>query len=367
MINHTQYSTRKLTTLPCRRGGHPVLEKLITCITACFLFSGSFFKPALLAATPAPILGVPEIIAIIVELAAGQALDAWLNNNQDPRQDKTNASAVGAYYTAARYRMVETISPRSACPGGSSTTYQNIALSRQGNERHTDPTGDPIDELKKRARLSGWLKTIEVIDDQGNCASPGSWTVCGSSSTPYSALQTLANLQAIYDDPSLRLGNDLVDKTEQWNVGKFVVYSDYTFSTGALHRKLKEEGYYPAEMRYEKQAVHYFGGKLTGIGQKVKLDKRFNLRADRPDKRYFNLVGCSFVNRTVLLFEVCNCLHQWFCPYVGIENWPILRNWFRYATFGTFAALDPMTETCSLLQVWMVRPASGMSQQVRKW
>ena len=261
----------------------------------CVLVGGAF-QPKLLASkkVPVPILGVPEIIAIIVELAAGQALDIWLNSNRDPREDKTSAVAVGAYYTAARYRMVETVSPRSACPGGSSTTVQKIAKAQQGNERHTDPTGGPIDELKKRAKLSGWLKTIEVIDDQGNCAEPRSWTVCGSSSNPYSADQTLANLQAIYDDPSLRLGNVLVDKTEQWNVGKFVVYSDWSYSTAILHPKLRKEGHYLAEMYFEKQAVDYVGGKMTGVGQKTYKEKlTFPLRADRPDKIYLNLVGTN--------------------------------------------------------------------------
>ena len=321
----------KFTTPHFHLGKNQNFKRFTSCVTALIIFVGSFFQPQLTAASAAPILGTPEIIAIIVELAAGQALDSWLNSNRYPIEDNTSASAVGAYYTGARYRMREINSPGPACPGSSFTPFTRTAYASQANERHTDPQGNPIDELKKRANLSGWMKTIEIIDDQGNCAHPRQWSVGGTSETPCSAEATLAYLQSVYDDPSLRLGNVLVDKTESWKVGRFVVYSDYSYSTALLHPKLKRGGYYPAEMYFEKQDVDYLGGKMTGVGPIIEDKLSFSLRADRPDTHYFdNLVGLN--ERLMSAPDAFGGMERWVeelknvyeCAY---PNQPILH-WF---------------------------------------
>ena len=281
----------------------------LSCLIAICMFLASIFQPRLKAAGPAPLLTVPDVIAIIVELAAGTALDMWLDQNGDPRNDRSKAMAVGAYYTGANYQMMEKHTSGSACSGSDFAPYTTKSYAVHGNERHTDPKGGPIDQLKKRARLSGWLKTFEVIDDEGNCAYPYRWTVCGSSTNPYSSNETLANLQTLYDDTSLRLGIVLVDKTEKWNVSRFVIYSDYSYSTPALHPKLKEEGYYQTEFIWKKQRVDYSGGKLTGIGKELKHTQKFLLRADRPDSIYLNLVN---QNERLLSAPVA---------YGGVERW----------------------------------------------
>ena len=280
------------------------LKRVTSCMLILCLLAGGAFQPRLLAA---PIFGTPEIIAIIVELAAGNALDTWLNSRRDPRQDKTSAVAVGAFYTAATYRLRETVAPGSC--GATFAPYTNIKFASHGNERHTDPSGDPIEELEKRANLNGWLKTVEIVDDQGNCARPYKWTVCGNDEDPYSANQTLATVQAAFDDPTLRLGSVLVDKTEKWLVSRFVVESDWSCSTAILDPKLRQEGHYPAELRYKKQVVDYLGGKMTEVGQYLKLSKQFNFRADRPDKKYYNLVGTN--ERLVSVPEAFGGVERW--------------------------------------------------------
>ena len=120
------------------------------------MFLASIFQPRLRAAGPAPLLTVPDVIAIIVELAAGTALDMWLDQNGDPRNDRSEAMAVGAYYTGANYQMMEKHTPGSVSSGNAfappsmvSRIKSNKAASRGTNGIPT-PKAGPIDQLEKQ-------------------------------------------------------------------------------------------------------------------------------------------------------------------------------------------------------------------------
>lgn len=268
--------------------------------------AGTALQPSWNLALASPLLTTTDIVAIIVELAAGQGLDAWLNSNRDPREDRTEAIAVGAYYTGASYMQETSYQPATGEPG---EPWQVSLLARRGNERYSDPEGDPIDELEKMTNLSGWAKTFELNLADGSPATTDRYTFSGTSDTSFSADDALEGLRSDLDDPSLKLGKNLMDKVEKWRVGKFVVYSDWSSSTVVLHPDLRKVGYYPAEMHYQKQSVDYKAGRLVRVGKVISDIESFDLRADRPDTYY------------VALCEENEMLLSSPTAYGGMERW----------------------------------------------
>jgi hypothetical protein len=232
------------------------------------MFLASIFQPGLKAAGPAPLLTMPDVIAIIVELAAGTALDMWLDQNGDPRNDRSEAMAVGAYYTGANYWLS---ADYNHCDTIDSHPYQVKQSASRGNERDTDPNGSPIDQLDMRANLKGWTKTFVVKNLLGIPSFPYLWTASGTGQS-ISDTDAQEVFSASIHNPSLSLGCKLADVKERWRVGYFVVYSDWSATTATLHPKLKEKGYYPAEISYKKKKITYWGGKV--IDQSNVIDDR---------------------------------------------------------------------------------------------
>ena len=259
----------------------------LSCLIAICMFLASIFQPGLKAAGPAPLLTMPDVIAIIVELAAGTALDMWLDQNGDPRNDRSEAMAVGAYYTGANYWLS---ADYNHCDTIDSHPYQVKQSASRGNERDTDPNGSPIDQLDMRANLKGWTKTFVVKNLLGIPSFPYLWTASGTGQS-ISDTDAQEVFSASIHNPSLSLGCKLADVKERWRVGYFVVSSDWSATTATLHPKLKEKGYYPAEISYKKKKITYWGGKVIDQSNVIDDRKKILLRADSPSARYFKLCG----------------------------------------------------------------------------
>jgi hypothetical protein len=286
-------SIQKTQTIPCVCLSTPrVVERkkmkkhvsflMLTTITLCGVLTFLPYKAGG-AAIVATVLSQSDMVAIIVELAAGLVLDEWVEKqSRDPRNDRVDARANGAYYTSAGYRLRQKHYPG---PDARFEPFEVRVRASHRNELKTDPSGN-VEKLKK-ANVKGWLKRFEVLDQDGDKIFE--WSVCGTRDKPYNKTQEEQRLRAFFDDTTLSFGTLLVDQTERWGVGSFVVYSDVSTSSAVLHPMLLSQGTYPSEVHFQKATVSYRFGNLLRTGEIKERKISLNLKVHRAENRYFRL------------------------------------------------------------------------------
>ncbi|MCS1407927.1 MAG: hypothetical protein M2R45_01090 [Verrucomicrobia subdivision 3 bacterium] len=285
--------------------------KTITCgLLAAALLAGLFFTAGpsraqswLQAVAGALALQFKEqTIGNIFSRIFNETVDAFLrrNNIPDPRQHKTSAYPLGIFWTSASYQrnrmnypgVFDDYAPSSESLSVSQGHEVDDPVKRQyshSSRGSSSGISDYLSELKA-ANFSGWIKQYEITWE-GEPFYPYQFYWYGSSSDPFDAKEAIAYVREWYDDDELELGTLLYHRTDEWEVGDFILESDYKQSSAVVHPMLRQPATYTVLYKYSKaKAAHGIRSVGTVRGTIEHYERYVQLDCHQPDSITLDLV-----------------------------------------------------------------------------
>lgn len=278
------------------RQAKPTLNKLL--ILAVLTVAIALLPMTTRAAIPvtaalSKLLTKETVLAIIIELAAGQALDAWLAKNPDPRQHNSNAHPDGPWWLHGYWRISERLKHGAGFPNDSVDLNGNLlpmnAYFSQPHEMTPELATRNNDHTSPfyMARVMGWMKTYEINDSFGPLM-VNTWY--GTRAKPFNAQEAIAGLREYHRNDELNLGILMTDRREIWNVGAFEVESKYDETPGA-HPKLRDPDTYTVKLEWVVGQDLGYQGDGINYGKTKYREKFFQMPCHRTSSSTHNLVG----------------------------------------------------------------------------